>query len=225
MDFNVDWEKATKFTDGQIVPLGQDSEYIAKFYMGRVPNFDMTDFKEVPHLRLEIPGSKLVTYDQPVRMENYGDRPSDPERFPLQWRSFLNGKTQDGRGTPISEWPDLSEGDVRRLQANGVDTVEQLSEISDRNVDGLGFGTRLLREKARMFVMGHSTDPEKDELRAQLQKQGTVLEAILARLGGDSVLELLQGNASPEAPEAPEPRQRRRRGADAAPELEINNAE
>jgi hypothetical protein len=50
-DFNVDFDKlkTAKIENGDIIPMGSDSEYHAEFTMERVPNFMGTDFTEVPH--------------------------------------------------------------------------------------------------------------------------------------------------------------------------------
>ena len=182
--FHVDWTSVKPgLANGSAVPLGQDAEYQAEFYMGKVPNFEMTDYRELPHLRLQIPGSKTV-YDQPARLERHYDRPSDPERFPHAWGAFLSGQDHDGAGTPLDHVEGIAANDIRRLEINGVRTIEQLASVADAHLDGLGFGGRVLRERARAFLIGRpSVDPEKAELKEQVGKLNDILSALLERTG------------------------------------------
>jgi hypothetical protein len=182
--FNVDWASVPKgVTNGQQIALGGDAEFVATFYMGKVPNFEMTDYVEVPHIRLQAPGSSTV-YDQPVRTESFPGRPSDPERFPAAWSAFQAGQNFDGTGTPLADWDEVSPGDVRRLEITGVRTVEQLAQVSDRHIDGLGFGGRVIRQKAQAFVQGvASVDPEKAQLKEQVGKLTDIVTSLLERLG------------------------------------------
>jgi len=191
--FHVDWASVKPgLANGSAVPLGQDAEYQAEFYIGKVPNFEMTDYRELPHLRLQIPGSKTV-YDQPARLERHYDRPSDPERFPHAWAAFLSGQDHDGAGTPLDQVEGIAANDIRRLEINGVRTIEQLASVADAHLDGLGFGGRVLRERARAFLIGRpSVDPEKAELKEQVGKLNDILSALLERTG-ISIDQLLPG--------------------------------
>jgi hypothetical protein len=182
--FNVDWSQVSaRLANGTMVATGRDADYTAEFYMGKVPNFEMTDYTEVPHLRLQIPGSKTV-YDQPARLESRPDRPSDAERFPHAWLAFKNGQKNDGTGTPLDQIEGISENDIRRLEINGVNSVEQLASVADVHLDGLGFGGRVLRERARAFLIGRpSVDPEKAELKDQVGKLTDILSALMEKTG------------------------------------------
>jgi hypothetical protein len=196
--FNVDWNKVDgSVENGAPVALGGDNEYQAEFYLGKVPNFDMTDYTEVPHLRLRAPGSATV-YDQPVRMESYPGRPSDPERFPLSWAAFQNGADFTGNGTPLTNIEGITEGDIRRLDINGVRTVEQLARVADTHLGNLGLGARMLRDQARAHMAGHRVDPEKKALQDQVGKLTDIVTALMERLGG-SIDELLPAGDAGEA--------------------------
>jgi hypothetical protein len=149
-DFNVDFDQLSKrkIENGDIIPMGSDSEFAAEFTIEKVPNFDGTDYVEVPHLRLQAPGNTKAVYHQPVRMESYPGRPSDPERFPREWAAFQAGQSTEN-GTSIYAWEGMSPADARRFELAGIKTVEQLANVSDMNLSGLGVGAMALRERAR----------------------------------------------------------------------------
>jgi len=178
-DFKVDWDKIDQRIGGDgTVALGQDGEFAAEFYMGKMPNADLTDYTEVVQLRLQAPGSKTV-YDQPARLESHPNRPSDPERFPIAWQAFRAGHNMDGMGTSLTELDGITEGDIKRLELNGVRTIEHLARVSDNHLDGLGFGGRLLRDRARAFAAGRpAVDPEKAELKEQIGRLTGMVEQL-----------------------------------------------
>lgn len=168
-DFNVDYDqlKGRKIENGDIIPLGSDAEYHAEFTMEKVPNFEGTDFTEVPHLRLQAPGNTKAIYHQPVRLESYPGRPSDPERFPREWAAFNAGQDIES-GLSIYNWEGVTPADARRFDLQGIKTVQQLAHVSDMNLSGLGVGAMALREKAREFLSGNTTEVQ---LRQQLGDQ------------------------------------------------------
>lgn len=177
-DFNVDYDqlKGRKVENGDIIPLGSDAEYVAEFTMEKVPNFDGTDFTEVVHIRLQAPGNTRTVYHQPARMEGSPGHPSDPERFPREWAAFQAGRSGH-TGTSIYEWEGVTPGDARRFDLYGIKTVEQLAHVSDGNLAQLGMGALALREKARKFITGDSTETQ---LRQQLGEQNDQIEKLTA---------------------------------------------
>ena len=182
-ELNIDWTAAANAENGSMVAVGRDTEYTVTFYMGKVPNFEGTDYHEAPHMRLQAPGNQRTVYDQPVRLDSHPDRPSDPERFPVQWGAFRRGENVSGLGTPLDAWEGVTTGDVRRLDILGIHTVEQLALVADGHLDGLGFGGRLIREKARQFVSGLAIrDPEKERMKEQIDKLTDIVASLLARL-------------------------------------------
>lgn len=168
-DFNVDFDALSKRSveNGEMIPTGSDREFSASFSIERVPNFEGTDFTEVPHLRLQAPGNTKAIYHQPVRMESHPGRPSDPERFPQEWAAFQAGQNHES-GTSIYSWEGVNAADARRFDLYGVKTVEQLAHVSDVNLQGLGVGAMALRERARQHISGEGVETQ---LRGQLAEQ------------------------------------------------------
>lgn len=174
-DWNVDLDTLSKhkIENGQMIPTGSDSELAVEFYKGRVEIKNGTDFEEVDFVRIQAPGSKTV-YDQPANMDSHPSRPSDPERFPSAWKAYQAGLAGHG-GTSIYEWEGVTPADARRFDLNGIRTVEQLARVSDVNLAGLGVGALALREKAREFCSGNSTETV---LRQQLGEQAQQIEKL-----------------------------------------------
>jgi hypothetical protein len=176
-DFNVDFDtlKKRKVENGDMIPLGSDAEYIAEFTLEKVPNFDGTDFEEVPHLKLQAPGNTRTVYHQPVRLDSAPGRPSDPERFPREWAAFQAGQSLES-GTSIYNWDGVTSGDARRFELAGIRTVEQLANVADVHLAGLGMGALALREQARKHVSGDSTETQ---LRQEIGKLTDIVNMLM----------------------------------------------
>lgn len=175
-DFSVDYSKLGKVENGDMIAMGSDAEYHAEFHLARVPNFEGTAFDEVVHLRLQAPGNTKTVYDQPVRLESYPGRPSDPERFPQAWADYQSGQTT-ATGTSIYEWEGCSPADAQRFDLAGIKTVEQLAKVSDANLTQLGMGALSLRTLARQHVLGDSTETQ---LRGEVAKLTDIVNQLLA---------------------------------------------
>lgn len=193
-DFNVDFDelKKRKVENGDMIPLGKDAEYIAEFTMEKVPNFDGTDYEEVPHLKLQAPGNTRTVYHQPVRLDSAPGRPSDPERFPREWAAFQAGQSTE-TGTSIYNWDGVTPGDARRFELAGIKTVEQLAHVADVHLAGLGMGALALRERARTHISGDSAETQlRQQLGAQEEQIGKLTDVV------NNLLEKL-GETKPEA--------------------------
>jgi hypothetical protein len=189
-EWNVDFDKLAKqkLENGEMVATGSDMELIAEFTMEKVPNFDNTDFIEVPHLRLQAPGDKNKVYHQPAILESAPGRPSDPERFPQEWAAFEAGRSGNA-GTSLYDWPELSAADARRLDLAGVKTVEQLAHVSDNNLQGLGMGALALRDSARRHLTGNGVEQQlREQISAQsdqISKLTDIVNKLLEKSGAE----------------------------------------
>jgi hypothetical protein len=187
------------FQNAERVPTGNDAAYTAEFYMGRIPNFDETDYKEVPHLRLSLVGDNNRVYDQPAVMVGNPARPSDLERFPREWARFEAGQDPAQAGTPLALWGKCEPGDVRRLEMQGLRTVEQLANLSDAQVAAV-MGARPLRELARQHLAG-SADLENERLRGDVEKLTGIMQGLLSILTPEQQAQLAANATAPVADE------------------------
>lgn len=180
-DFAYERAGTIKLQNGDMVPMGNDAAYGVEFYNGKVPNFDNTDYIEVPHIRLKLAGDNNRVYDQPVIMQSTPVRPSDPERFPREWAAFQRGELGGSSGTLLVDWDRIEPGDVRRLELQGLKTVEQLAHVGDHQLANLGMGSRALREAARQHISS-VPDPEKAAMQDQVMKLTAVMNGMLNML-------------------------------------------
>lgn len=172
----------------QTASFGGDKGASATFYRGRSPlEYDAAEaalaagkptFTEMDFIRITFAGNTQTVFDQPVNMVNSPTQPSHPKRFPRQWEAYQTGQLIAG-GTPLSTWSALSPGDVKKFAGVNVHTVENLAEVSDGNLSGLGLGGREARDAARLHLLAiEAAKPQlvSDEL-AELRAQVAALTA------------------------------------------------
>ena len=218
-DYAATHASKTHLDNGDMLPVGNDKSYGVEFYMGKVPNFEGTDYEEVPHLRLRLAGQNDRVYDQPVIMDSNPARPSDPERFPRQWAAFQRGELYGETGTLLVDWDRCEPGDVRRLELQGITTVEQLANVGEHQLHGLGAGSRILRDAAREHMTGGGADAEKEVLREQmaaqsdqLTKMGAILQGLMNIMTPEQQA-MIMGNAGGDPPPPAKPKPQRQAAA------------
>lgn len=136
-----------------------------------------------PFCRIMVPGVKETIWEEAVAERH-------KQRFPQQWLAWqiaegLIGGNEDIPGWKLAEWDELNSDQVRELLYLRFQTVEQLAGANDKQIQGIGMGGLMLREKARVALrnrMGAETkaaldakDKENEELKARLER----LEAAL----------------------------------------------
>lgn len=149
-----------------------DSHLHVEFYV-----YDKAPYKDVPFVRIMVPGDKTNIIEQPVREHH-------KERFIRQWLYFQS-KNNDGQviGTKLEEWnkdkpEDFNEHQMAELQILKFQTVEQVATATDAQLQRIGMGAAGLRERARAYLSqkNHAennselakTRSELDELKAQM---------------------------------------------------------
>lgn len=144
--------------DVRAVSYGGDAGLYVEFRMENVHQVHDSEkqgrpiYKQVPFVRCYVPGDKTKIVDRPARLQPMGDIPSDPQRFPRQWQAFQNGQQVAHNGTPLVEWPKVNASQVRDLAGMNIHTVEQLSQVADSSLSGLGHGGRALRDAAILWL-------------------------------------------------------------------------
>lgn len=107
-------------------------------------------------------------------------------------------------GTPLKEWPRVTQGLVATLAAQGIYTVEQVSAIPDANLNVLGaMGGRELREQAIAFLAEAKGSADTSKLVAQIAS----LQETVQRLQSD-LLAANQAAAVPSVARASKPAQK-----------------
>ena len=136
-------------------------------------------------IRIMVPGDKTTEITQAVTE-------SHKHRFPREWMAFqisegLIGGNEDIPGWKLSEWDELNADQVRELLYLRFQTVEQLAGANDKQLQGIGMGGLMLREKARVALrnkMGaevkaalDAKDAENAELKARLDRLEKLISA------------------------------------------------
>ena len=171
----------------EMASFGGDRGVRAAFYRGRSPlegeaaeraiAAGSPTFTEMDFIRIEFPGDMKKVWDQPVNFVDAPLRPSDPKRFPREWKAYQEGQVI-ADGTPLAAWSGLTPGDVKKFNSMSIYSVEQLANVADGNLSALGLGGREARESARLHILAleaarpaaanAAVSAELEELRAQV---------------------------------------------------------
>ncbi|MGL4999521.1 MAG: hypothetical protein ACRC5T_11180 [Cetobacterium sp.] len=163
-----------------------------KFYIEAVKDEEKTIeegrsiFVDREYIKIIPVGDKNTVVCRPVKTNWDGGTPPDSERWTNLYTAFKNQQMQVTEGTPLNEWAVLSKSQVEMMKAANVHTVEQLTQVSDNNLNNLGMGARVLRDKAVAFLQqakdGSSLNKYQDRVEV-LEKQ---IEALTNQLKGFS---------------------------------------
>jgi hypothetical protein len=174
------------------VQHGTDAGLYVKFYIEAVKDEEKTIeegrpiFVDREYIKIIPVGDKNTVVCRPVKTNWDGGTPPDSERWANLYAAFKNQQIQVTEGTPLNEWAILSKSQVEMMKAANVHTVEQLTQVSDNNLNNLGMGARVLRDKAIAFLQqakdGSSLNKYQEEIEL-LKKQ---LEAVNNQLKGFS---------------------------------------
>jgi hypothetical protein len=161
-------------------------EFLAvRFYMDAKLNTQKTEnegrpiYDDVPWIEIMQPGNKNTVIIRPANE-------MDIKRFPTHWRLWKE-RTSDAEiisGTPLSEWPGVTRGQVEELSFFNIKTVEQLANMADSNT-GAMMGLVTLKQKAQKYLTVAKEASTADALEAANRRidelmalvQGKVAEA------------------------------------------------
>lgn len=152
---------------------------------------------------IRIPGNRASGVRRPIRV-------GDEQRFPDHYKKFLDRKNQEEvEGTPLSEWPGLTRGQVEEMKFFHITTVEQLANVSDSHAGNFR-GFSQLKQKAAEFLK-HADNAAAATALAAAEAKNAELEA---------KIEALMGRM--DAMDAPKPRKKRRTKAEMEAGKHIN---
>jgi hypothetical protein len=149
-----------------------DAHLHVEFYV-----YDKAPYKDVPFVRIMVPGDKTNIIEQPVREHH-------KERFIRQWLYFQS-QNDDGQviGTKLDQWnkdkpEDFNEHQMAELQILKFQTVEQVATATDSQLQRIGMGAPGLRERAR----GYLTQRNQSESSTELAKTRSELDELKAQM-------------------------------------------
>jgi hypothetical protein len=73
-------------------------------------------------------------------------------RWPRQYDAFKRGLEPPTDGTPIEQWPPISQAKALELRSVNVRTVENLADVDDARLRNLGPGGFELRKQAQVWL-------------------------------------------------------------------------
>ena len=112
-------------------------------------------------------------------------QPHHEFEFARQWAAFQAGEQADAEGTPISVLFPTNEALVRTLRGRHIFTVEQLADLSEPGIQGLGMGARRHVERAKQYLDAARGGAANHKLQAQLEREAekrTALEAEMEQM-------------------------------------------
>lgn len=123
-------------------------------------------FKDVDFVKIFIPGDQRTVIDTFAEEQH-------KKRFPVQWARYQNQKTgqEQFTGTPVSQWPLITQSQAEELRAVKFFTVEQVAEASDAAVKSMGMIGPSLREKAKNYLNAAKGAAEVERRDQELKKR------------------------------------------------------
>lgn len=139
----------------------EDKKLAVRFYSGTKQNKVETEkhgrpiYETIEMCEIKFPGDRTRVVVQPAHSVHYGGTPPQHWTYAERFADYYNlYKSDDDQvvGTPLSEFPAMTEGQRQTYRAAGINTVEMIAEMSDRSVRGMGMNAGALKEKAQAFI-------------------------------------------------------------------------
>lgn len=151
-------------------------------------------FYEVPYIRITTPGNNLMEIDAPAREDH-------KNRFPQQWASFQNSVEPQNQivGTTVENWPVITRAEAEELKGLKFFTVEQLAGASDLQVQRLGMGGHVLRQKAKAYLETAKDTALQQHQAAELARKEEQISSLQAQLDSlnDRFEKMMQASNKP----------------------------
>lgn len=117
-------------------------------------------FDDVEYVEIRVPGDKTNVTKVPATSRH-------KEEHAGAYGAFKKGITAPADGTPLSEWPGCTRGQVETLAHFGIRTVEEFAAVNDGNLQNLG-PFIALRQKARDYLAQAAKAAPLDKLRQEM---------------------------------------------------------
>lgn len=130
-------------------------------------------FEMMEYVKIIVPGDTTSIVHRPVRE-------MDIERWPRQYQAFKLGREQQ-QGYPLSDWPYITRAQVDELAYFKIQTVEQLSTVSDAVAQKF-VGINQLRDKAKAYLEQIKGEGPSAKLQAEIAQRDEQIQALQAQL-------------------------------------------
>lgn len=169
-------------------PAEQGAGIFPRFYLrakenpGKTKSAGRPIFEDIEYVEITIAGDKQTQIDRKVTNE-------DKARWPDHYKAFQDGLEAPVEGTPLQEWPVITESKRKELLALHIKTVEALAQLNDNGINRLGMGGRELVKKAQAFVeQAEGMAPinnlieENEQLTEQLAAQQSQIDDLMKKM-------------------------------------------
>ena len=113
---------------------------------------------------------------------------ADKARFPRHYEAFVKRTESPLDGTPLSEWPMVSRGQVEELSFLSCKTVEQLAEMSDTHVSQIRGGYDLKQKAAQWLSSAEKSKvlAESEQQKKTIAEQGEMIKQLQEQMASMS---------------------------------------
>ena len=126
----------------------------------QIPHSDPPEYENKVYVTIMNRGDEKTIIERPKRKE-------DEKRWPRHWQAFLNDTEAPVEGTPLKEFPALTPADIANLKQKHIDTVEQLAEFPDGQIDQLGGRGYAMKKAAKNFIE-YRSGPSVEDLKQKI---------------------------------------------------------
>jgi hypothetical protein len=123
-------------------------------------------YREVDWVRIQVPSDP--TADMQSWEETFVMNDRYKERFAQEYAEFKRQKAEPTSGTPLKMWPALNAAQVRELLDAGLKTVEELAEVSGKELR-LNEWLKPHVEKAQVWIKSLTDSEVLLKLEAKVQ--------------------------------------------------------
>lgn len=168
---------------GGMVEFGDDSKLFVKFETRSVLDPIKTQDQgcavhvAVPYVHIQQPGERDCTIRPATQL--------DQRRFRHQWQQYLDGRTEDPSGTPLSLLFPLNPEIVDNLKYFKISSIQQLAGLNDTQVQNIGMGGMMFREKAQTYLSAadkgkdfHTLAKSVEQMKLEMQARDTKIAAL-----------------------------------------------
>jgi hypothetical protein len=218
MQFKESYKRS--YSDTSIMPDASRSRNIVRFFKDAIQdeaksaNAGRAVFVDRELIEIIVPGDgKSVN----IRFATSEDK----REYSKQYDAYKREETMALEGTPLEQWPIMTRALVKTFKQFDVYTVEQLAELSDEQMQGIGvLGGRTIRMQAKAFLEVAKTNqiPAKlvsdnealktrvETLTNQIAAANANYEVLLRRLNMDpSAHQSVDSNVTPFVQHQPAP--------------------
>ena len=101
--------------------------------------------EEVDYIEIRTPKDKLNVFKRLATAQDKSD-------YPDAWELYQRGPEQAAEGTPLREWPVMTETTISMLNSHDIHTIEALVDLSDAGLHQMGQGALQLQHGAKLFL-------------------------------------------------------------------------